>query len=119
MQGPWLFFLVLGKKFLHELVVDCVDLLVAVQGGEDLLAVFQDGLEDHEAQLLFVLGFLAFVLGGEEGQVGLAVIFDGVEMFQLELVAVVIGDGDEICAVLFAHAMFSFVYLPVIVPSIL
>ena len=64
------------------------------------------------------MGFLAFVLGGEEGQVGLAVIFDGVEMFQLELVAVVVGDGDEICAVFFALALFSFVYLPVIVPSI-
>lgn len=65
--------------------------------------------------------FAAFasVLGGEEGQVGLPLYSMGVEMFQLELVAVVIGDGDEICAVFFAHAMFSFVYLPVIVPSIL
>ena len=35
-------------------------------------------------------------------------------MLQFELVAFLVGYGDKICAVFFAHEIFSFAYLPVL-----
>ena len=102
MGGGSAVFLFLSEELFHKRLVDGVQLLVAVQGGEDLLPVLLDGLQDDKAQFLF-RGLLPLLLGGEEGQVGLAVPFDGVQMLQLELVAILIGDGDEIRAVFFAH----------------
>ena len=45
-------------QLLHEQVVDAIQLLVAVQRAQQLLAVFHNGLQDHQAVLLggFLVG---------------------------------------------------------------
>ena len=59
-----IFFLV-RHQLLHEQVIDTVQLLVAVQRGQLLLAVHHDGLEDHKAQILLV-GLVLLHSGEEE-----------------------------------------------------
>ena len=60
--GP-LFLLVV--EALHKEAVDLLQLLVGVQGGEQLLAVFLNGLEDDHAVLVAVLRVL-LQHGGEK-----------------------------------------------------
>ena len=111
------FLVLVGHELLHEQVVDLIQLLVAVQGTEKLLAVFHDGLENDQAEVLGG-GLVGFVVhGGEEGHIGLAVHLDGVYVLQLDVVAVLVGEGDEIRAEILAHGKILLCGVVCIVPD--
>ena len=76
----------------HEALVDILELRIIVDGFKDLVAVFVfHNTQENEA----VIRIVFLHVRREEGHVGLAVIVHGLDHFQLELLAVIVYDGDK------------------------
>ena len=96
-------FFLIAQDLLHEQVIDPVQLLVAVERAEQLLAVFHHGLENDETELLRG-GLVGVILHrGENRHIGLAVELQCVHILQLDVVAVLVGQRDEIGAEFVLH----------------
>ena len=96
-----LFFLVLFVEGVHDQVVHGFQFSFILDSGEDALAVFFHTLEDAHFQLILLAH-----AGGDHGHVGLAVVFQGGENFQLVLGAVLVHDGDKIRTIVICHCLF-------------
>src|SRR5699024_2268875 len=72
---------VLVEQGLHEQVIDRVQLFVGVQGGQQILSVLVDHLQDHQA-VVGVIFVLSLRLGGEKRLILLPVVLQRVDEFQ-------------------------------------
>ena len=100
---PALVCILVVKQLLHEEVVHCDELLLLIDGTVKLLAVMLLYTEDYIA----VVGVILFHVGGQEQRVLAVVVFEGVKLFELELLAVLVLDGDVIAAVIFVRGWTS------------
>ena len=82
----------------HNDVEHCICNLVILDCLEQLFAVLLNDLHDNDLCILLDGDFCR-----DKRQIGHAIIFHGVDMLKLDLVAVLVDQGYKIIAVLLAH----------------
>ena len=86
------FFLILVDE-VHQRPIHGLELIIVVDGDQNLLAVFLHRLQNADLKLFSFIG-----LGGNERKIAAALIFQLCQNLQLILLAVFIGDGDKIAS---------------------